>query len=163
MIVVSDTTPLISLLKLDLLDILQKMYSEVALPEAVYDELVANAAFQEEAQAIRDCSFLRKEAVRNRFAVRVLEAEMLLDRGESEALVLAEDLQADLLLVDERRARAIAKQLGIPIAGTMGVLLEAKRRGYVPLLRPLLDTLQECNIRLSPALIDEVLQLAGEA
>jgi len=163
MIIVSDTTPLISLLKLNLLDILQKMYNEVAVPEAVYGELVANAAFQEEAQVIRDCEFLRKEAVRNRFAVRVLEAEMLLDRGESEALVLAEDLQADLLLVDERRARAIAKQLGIPIAGTLGVLLEAKRTGYVPLLRPLLETLQECNIRLSPALIKEILQLAGEA
>ena len=54
MIVVSDTTPLISLLKLDLLDILQKMYGEVAVPEAVYDELVTNAAFREEAQAIRD-------------------------------------------------------------------------------------------------------------
>jgi len=136
MIVVSDTTPLISLLKLDLLDILQKMYSEVALPEAVYDELVTNAAFQKEAQAIRDCAFLRKEAVRNCFAVRVLEAEMLLDRGESEALVLAEDLQADLLLVDERRARTIAKQLGIPIAGTLGVLLEAKRRGLCAVAAP---------------------------
>ena len=162
MIVVSDTTPLICLLKLDLLVVLQKMYREVALPEAVFDELAANTVFQEEAQAIRGCAFLRKEAVRNRFAVRVLEAEMLLDRGESEALVLAEDLQADLLLVDERRARAIAKQRGIPISGTLGVLLEAKRRGYVPLLRPLLETLRECNIHLSPALIHEILRLAGE-
>ena len=72
-------------------------------------------------------------------------------------------MQADLLLVDERRARAIAKQLGFPIAGTLGVLLEAKHRGYVPLLRSLLETLQECNIRLSPALIEKILQLAGEA
>jgi predicted nucleic acid-binding protein len=158
MIVVSDTTPVISLLKLGRLDLLQTLYNEVVIPEAVYHELVDNPAFPEESAAVRCCPFLRRESVRNAFAVRVLETEMALDRGESEALVLCDDLQADLLLVDERKARSVAKQLGMQIVGTLGLLVEAKRLGLVPKLRPLLETLREHNIRISNALMEELLR-----
>ena len=73
MIVISDTTPVISLLKIDSLHILREMYGEIVIPEAVYSELIANPAFPDEIAAVKKCPFLRREAVKNQFAVRILE------------------------------------------------------------------------------------------
>jgi len=163
MIVISDATPVISLLKIGRLDILREMYGEIVIPEAVFCELTANPAFPEEAEAVKTCPFLRREAVKNRLAVRILESEAALDKGESEALVLAEDLNADLLLVDEKKARATAKQLGIRIVGTLGILVEAKRLGLVSQLRPLLEQLAASKIRISDALLEELSKLDAES
>jgi predicted nucleic acid-binding protein len=159
MIVVSDTTPVISLLKVGQLDVLRKMYGTVVIPAAVYHELVTNKAFPEEAEAVKRCEFIRQENVRNELAVKILEANANLDKGESEAIVLFEDLNADLLLIDERKARAVAQEMGITVTGTLGVLLEARRLGYVPRLRPLLEALIASNIRISETLFNEIVML----
>jgi predicted nucleic acid-binding protein len=159
MIVVSDTTPIISLVKVGQLDVLRKMYGVVVIPAAVYHELVTNKAFPDEAETIRNCEFIQQKSVRNELAVKILESNANLDKGESEAIVLVEDLNADLLLVDERKARAVAKEMGITITGTLGVLIEARRLGYVPELRPLLEMLIASNIRISNTLFNEIVKL----
>lgn len=85
-----------------------------------------------------------------------------LDQGESEAIVLAQELGATLL-IDERKARTIAAALGIPLTGTVGVLLEAKRSGIVSQIQPLLDNMLLAGVRLSTRLYDNALKLAGES
>jgi len=159
MIIVSDTTPVLSLLKIGQIDILRKMYDSIVIPESVYTELITNKAFPDEIAAIKNCDFIRQEAVKNELAVKILQSNMNLDKGESEAIVLFEDLKADLLLVDERKARLVAKEMGIAIAGTLGVLVEAQRIGYIDKLRPLLDGLIANNIRISESLYNEIAKI----
>ena len=84
------------------------------------------------------------------------------DRGEAEAIVLSAQMKADYLIIDERRARAIAQQYNIPLIGTIGVLLAAKRKGYVATVAPLLDDLLESGFRMSEQLYDLAKVRAGE-
>ena len=86
-----------------------------------------------------------------------------LDPGESEAIVLALDTQADLLLLDERKARAVAARLGVRFIGLLGVLLEAKRRGHILSVKPLLDSLiVKAGFWLGSQVYSRALREAGE-
>ena len=161
MIVVSDATPIISLAKIEMLDILGILYDEVLLPKAVYDEVCRNKTFADEAAAIKKCAFVQVKTVNMEQSVRLLRATGL-DSGESEAIVLADSLPDSLLLIDERKGRQIALNIGIQIIGTLGILLHAKRLGLVPHIKPLLDTLLKANIRISESLYHSVLEQAKE-
>ncbi len=86
-----------------------------------------------------------------------------LDRGEAEVIALAQELKADLVILDERLARRHARRLGLTLTGTLGVLLKAKERGLVPAVGPLIDQLRQGGIRLGDALVAETLRLAGES
>ena len=80
----------------------------------------------------------------------------------AEAIILAKELNADLLILDEKLARDYAKKLNVKITGTLGVLLKAKELGLVDTVRELLDILVKKGVWLSPKLIEKVLNLAGE-
>lgn len=108
MIVVSDTTPLISLLKTWRLDLLRTLFGEVHVPNAVFGELTQNPRFKDEAEQVRSCPFL-KVGMADEGRGRHADFEDT-DLGESEAIVLAESLGASLTLIDEIRARTIAKR-----------------------------------------------------
>lgn len=125
MIVVSDTTPLISLMKISLLDILQTLFEEIRIPEAVYEELTTNENFIDEAKQIQKSTFIKVVSVENPDVVKVLQQVSGLDLGESEAIAYADKAKADFLLMDEARGRRVAKSMGLPIMGTIGVLLAA--------------------------------------
>lgn len=125
MIVVSDTTPIISLLKIDQINLLQSLFGEVIVPRAVYDELTANVSFCDEAEIIKNCSFIIIADVTNREAVNLLRRATGLDLGESEAIIYTDETKANLLLMDEVKGRAVAKQMGLNVTGTIGILLEA--------------------------------------
>lgn len=130
MIVVSDTTPLISLLKIGRLDLLRTLFKEVHIPSAVFGELTQNPRFKDEAEQVRSCPFL-KVGKADEGRVRHIIEETGLDLGESEAIVLAESLGASLTLIDEIRARAVAKQRGLRITGTVGILDRAFRLNHI--------------------------------
>jgi predicted nucleic acid-binding protein len=160
-LVVSDTSPVRALNHLGLLHILQDLFTTVLIPPAVRDELL---------KPTRTCPvidisrvpFLRVQAPHD--AVRVSSFLAHLDPGEAEALVLALEVQAQVLLLDERKARRVAEGLGLTSIGTLGLLLEAKRQGLVPTVHPLLVRLRdELAFFLSDALLHNVLDLAGEA
>jgi len=85
-----------------------------------------------------------------------------LDRGESEAIVLATELPAKILILDERRARDIALQRNLSVTGTLGVLITAKQTGFVPAIKPLLDDLLAAGVYLDSRLIADALLLANE-
>ena len=126
MIVVADTTPLISLLKINRLDLLRNLFGEVYIPKAVFDELTVNPDFTDEAEIVRNCDFISIQNVNDR-EVSLFRRTTGLDLGESEALVLTDSIKADLILIDEIRARQIARTIGFNIMGTVGILRAASR------------------------------------
>jgi len=160
-IVISDATPIISLAKIEMLDILGKLYSGVFLPKAVIDEVCRNSKFAAEAEAIQKSDFIKVEAVRNEQSVKILRAAGL-DLGESEAIVLADMMPSSILLMDERKGRQIAFSMGIQVTGTLGILLQAKKLGAVKDIKPFLDELINENIRIGATLYNSILEQAGE-
>ena len=125
MIIVSDTTPIISLLKINRLDLLEKLFGEVLIPDAVYEELTTDKRFIDEAKRITKASYIKSVSVLDSEAVQILKMETGLDQGESEAIVLTNELKADILLMDEVKGRTVSKQMGITIMGTIGLLISA--------------------------------------
>ncbi len=85
-----------------------------------------------------------------------------LDRGEAEVIALAQERRADLVVIDERLGRRHAKRLGLPVTGTLGVLLKAKRMGFLSEVAPVIRAIRQQGIRLGDSLVAEVLALADE-
>lgn len=163
MIVISDTTPIISLLKANRLDLLRKLYGKVLIPNAVYKELTENITFAKEAKIIKDIDYLTVVAVENEKSVSVLRNVTGLDAGESEALIMYDEQKADLLLMDEHKGRSVAKQLNVRHIGTVGVLLLAYDKGMIQQdgVKSCLDTMLANNIRLDRKLCNVVMEHIG--
>ena len=163
MIVISDTTPIISLMKANRLDLLKKLYGKVLIPNAVYKELTENATFAKEAKMIKDIDYLTVVAGENKKSVSVLRNVTGLDAGESEALIMYDEQKADLLLMDEHKGRSVAKQLNVRHIGTVGVLLLAYDKGVIQQddVKSCLDTMLANHIRLDRKLCNVVMEHIG--
>ena len=155
--VVSNTTPLISLVGVGLLDLLSAIYGEIWVPDAVYAEYQTGRVTHAGSPDLSTFAW---------FVVHptIPHPDVLtnLDAGEAAALTLALHSLAQLVLLDEQRARREAKRLGLPIAGSLTVLLEAKRRGLLPLVGPIIDQMIAQGRRIGADLKAHVLTLAGE-
>lgn len=161
MIVVSDTTPLIGLASIQQFNLLAKLFGEIHIPQAVYDEAyvterVAGGVKYE----VPVVDWINVAIVKDRLAVEVLLDE--LDLGEAETIVLAREMRADWVLMDERKGRRKLDQFGVKKIGTLGILLKAKRLGLLPTIRPFVETLHQQGFSLSQLVIDEVLRQADE-
>ena len=154
MIVVSDTTPIISLMKAGLLELLQKLFGVVYIPTAVYRELTDNEVFSEEARTVKECEFLYVEEVENGKSVAILRNFTGLDAGESEAIILADEKHSDVLLMDEHKGRQVAKKLDITITGTIGILTQAFNEGMLTRddVEECIEQLKESGLRISEKL-----------
>lgn len=155
--VVSNTTPLISLAEVGLLDVLQALYPHVWIPPAVFDEYQAGIPAHPQRPALTGFPWISIHPAPDDPAVPTT-----LDPGEAEAIALARAVSARLVLIDERRGRAAAKRLGLPVSGSLGVLLEAKSERLIPHVRPYLDQMIAQGRRISPQLRAQALSLAGE-
>ncbi len=161
MILVSNASPLIALARIGQLDLLRQLYNDLMIPEAVWREVVVEGANQPGAEAVSSAAWIVAHAVTNRPLVQALRQE--LDAGEAEAIALAMERGTALLLMDERLGRDTARHLGIPYTGVLGVLVEAKHKGLVPAIKPLMDALRDlADFRISEALYQRVLQDEGE-
>ena len=160
MIVVSDTTPLISLLKVNRLDLLERLFSTVHIPQGVFDELNAKQEFVREAEQIRSCAFIHIHEV-NAQAVKLLQRATHLDLGESEAIVLADTLGADLTILDDGNARRVAMLEGMNITGTVGVLGKAYTKGFLTAdeLRRCVEVLRTSKRYISESLLNRLLAM----
>lgn len=161
MIVVSNTSPLINLALIGQLNLLQQLYDQVVIPQAVYDEIVVAGAGQPGATEVETYDWIKVKQVSNQPMVTSLQVDV--DIGEAEAIVLAVELKPDLLLLDERKGRLVASRLGIKFTGILGILIEAKRRGLITEVKPLMDVLiEQIGFRVSINLYQHVLQVAHE-
>jgi len=133
MIVVSDTSPLTALLTVGQAEILARLFGEVVIPQAVQTELRRSHPTLPDWLRVR---LLSNGERADRYAQSV-------DRGEAEAIALAEELHADHLLIDERKGRRLAQQQGVPVVGLLGVVLMAKRAGLIASARILLNRLDQ--------------------
>jgi predicted nucleic acid-binding protein len=158
-VVVANTTPLIALAWLARLDLLPTLFGRVHIPQAVHDEIHHNPAAIGVAE-LSEAPWLVVVPVSNALAVALLSDQ--LDAGESEAIVLAHEMEAGLLLMDERRGRRRAVQSGLTVSGTLGILITAHQRGLIGPLRPLLDRLRELPFHMSETLYADVLHRVGE-
>lgn len=153
MIVVSDTSPLTSLLTVGEAELLVRLFGEVRIPEAVEAELRRSHPSLP--------AWLRIQPVRDAAKARLYMQSV--DRGEAEAIALAEELHADHLLMDERKGRRLAQQRGLVVVGLLGVVLMAKRRALIPSARGLLQQLDEkAGVYLGNELLESALKTVGE-
>ncbi len=162
--VISDSSPLIYLSKLERFDLLRSLYGSLVVPKAVWDEIVLGGTGLPEAENLRrakDQGWVRIESagpIPAAAATRLLT----LDPGEVEAICLALQLRL-ILLIDEADGRAAAEALGVEVTGTVGVLARAKRHGILPTLRGELDRLRaETSFRISWDLYRAALESVGE-
>lgn len=155
--VVSDTSPVMNLHRIGYLHLLGSLCGMISIPEAVHQEWLASG----ELEGISLPVWITIEAVEDRSMVTSIMAD--LHPGEAEAIALAVASEADLLLIDERRARRMAHHLGLRVVGLLGILLMAKQSGKLPAVKPLLDALlSQAGFWVSQPLYDRVLQEAGE-
>lgn len=158
MIVVSDTSPVTNLLQIGDLDLLKRLFGEIVIPEEVYAELCEiedHAAIPSKIEWIK--------IVNPTDPTIKIELSKKLDKGEAEAIALAIELQADYLLMDETKGRAIAENYNIKVTGILGILLQAKQKGFIAEVKPHLQKLvNEAGFWLNPKLIEKILELAKE-
>lgn len=164
MIIVSDTSPITNLAAIAHLNLLQQLYNRLVIPTAVYNEMVGVEPQVPGAVEVQTLPWIQIQAVVDYQRVtRIQETQENIDVGEAEAIVLAIELNADLLLIDERRGRAIARNYGLNLTGLLGVLLQAKQSRLIPAVKPLMDRLiEEADFRVSNQLYATVLRLASE-
>lgn len=160
MIVVSDTTPISELAKISRLTLLRDVYQRVIIPQEVYDEVMAGPGAI--TAAIQAATWIDVVTVRDSHEVLAVHAATRLGLGECAALVLAEELGAQRLLMDDRAGRSEARARGLSVTGTIGTLLVAKQRGIIPSVKDVLDDLKAQGTRIGEQLYREALAAANE-
>lgn len=155
---VSNTTPIISLLKIGKLQILKDLYGEIFVPQEVFNEIEAGKN-KEYYTDLSKIEWIKVEKIQN---PKSLSYFLDLDKGEAEAIVLATELDADLIILDESLGRFHAKHAGVKITGTIGILLKAKQLGYINEIKTLLLELREKTVWLSDKFVEEILLIANE-
>jgi uncharacterized protein len=161
MIIVSNTSPISNLIFIGEIALLQQIYPKVFIPPAVHLELMRLPILQPIVIDLLNIGWLEIQTPTNLQLVDTLNQK--LDPGEAEAIALALELSVDWLLIDERLGREVATGYGIKLRGLMGILINAKQQGIVPVIKPILDRLiNQAGFRVSPALYARTLQEVGE-
>ena len=156
--IISNTTPIISLLKIGKLNLLKELYEKVIVPTAVYIE-IENGREKPYYQDLTQIDWVEIQEIRNPDS----RAYFLdLDDGEAEVLILAKEQNVDLVIMDEIMGRRYAKQLGFNLTGTIGILLKSKENGLIESIKDLLTELTKKGTWLSPKLISTAIKLSNE-
>jgi len=148
-IVISDTSTLILFHKIDKFDLLRKVYRKLITSPEIAKEFGENLPEWIVIQSVSDKKYQE-----------FLETQ--LDRGEASAIALAKEMNDPLLLLDDLKARKLARRLNLKITGTLGVINKAKQLGIIDKVKPIIDKLLETNFRISEKIITEILELNGE-
>jgi predicted nucleic acid-binding protein len=160
MIVVSNTTPILSLYKIERLGLLRSLFDQVMVPRAVYNEVAILGKGKRGHDALDMAEYIIVKDMQNTLAADLLRSQ--LDYGEAEAIVLAKELGADLLILDEKKARKVAQANRMPVIGTIGVLQAAKDKGLIPDIRTQLDGLIANGIWIDSVLYQSVIRSNNE-
>ena len=128
-IIVLNTTPIISLCHIGKLDLLKKLYGTVIIPKAVYDEICVKSDSIAKLELEKSLDWIKIIEIKNNTAKELYKSQ--LHDGEVEVMILAKELGASLLVIDDNNAKKHAKNLEFNVTGTLGVLLVAKEKGYI--------------------------------
>ena len=159
--VISNSGPLITLATIGKLDLPRALFDRILIPQAVYDEVVVYGEGEPGSREVAEAEWIGTLQVEDRLAVDLLRET--LDAGESEAIILAQELNAEYVLLDEALARRRARLIGLRMTGTLGILLMAEEAGLIPAVKPILDELSQTEFRMGDRLYQDVLAKAGEA
>lgn len=158
MLVVADSSALVALSICDCLQLLDSLFGEVTVPQAVYDEVcIAN---KPESQALK--AYLSGKVSKDKPSITIQKSAGL-GKGELASMALYKHLAADMLLVDDACAKKVAYLNNLEVMGSLGVLLLAKKQGLIGSVQPLLNRLRNSDIYVSDQLLDQVLIIAGES
>ena len=161
MIVVADTSVVVNLCCVGQGDLLRRLFREVVIPPVVAVEFARLASSVPRFAGLTLPQGIRQQAATTLPAM--LRSALGLDPGETAALALAFEIHADAVLLDERRGREVASQLGLRTIGILGLLLQSKSAGLLPAVRPILDDLLlEAGFWVAEPLRQQLLNLAGE-
>ncbi|MBN8562550.1 MAG: DUF3368 domain-containing protein [Leptolyngbya sp. UWPOB_LEPTO1] len=161
MLIVSNTSPLSNLAIIGELSLLQSVYPKILIPSIVEAELMRLPEIQPIISNQIASGWLEVQVPTDLQLLQALSQS--LDPGEAAAIALAIELNADRLLIDEKLGRRIASEYGLKIRGIVGVLVNAKTKGLVPAVQPILDRLiEQAGFRISQSLYDRILQESGE-
>lgn len=155
--VIVNSTPVIGLANIGKLDVLRQMYGTITIPQAVFDE-IKSPSVQRQVNANRD--WIRVEQINDASQKQMYRAK--LHAGEVEVMILAQEKKADLVILDDNAAKKTAKFLGLRVIGTLGILVLAKKGGYIKEVSPVLDALKRDGFFVSDDLCDLVLRQADE-
>jgi len=156
--IVADSSPLIAFAILNQLNLLSRIFSEIFIPQTVYDEV--SKWSKPHSQKLKKFSKNKVQTIQNQIAVQLLRKDV--DLGEAEAIVLALESNIENILIDDTKARKIAQAQGLLPIGSIGVLLQAKKSGLIEIVKPSLDKLIANRIRIRKTLYNKALDLAGE-
>jgi len=159
MIIVSDSGPIISFARAGYLKLLGQLFQEIIIPEAVYEEIAIIGIGRAGAKEVISGEWIKTKRTKNRLKVKQLPA--MLGLGEREAIILAQELNATLL-IDDRKAREVAEENGINCFGSLRILKEAKDRKLIDAIKPVGDELIVTGLRIDSSLYQRFLQEVGE-
>ncbi len=155
--VIVNSTPIIGLADIGRLDLLRQVYGGIVIPQAVYDEIISPNVKK---QVEESRSWITVEQIRDDSQKRMYRAR--LHAGEVEVMILAQEQNAELVILDDNAAKKTAKFLGLNVTGTLGVLLRAKREGYIEAVAPLMEALARDHFFIDEKVRNMVLKQAGE-
>lgn len=158
--VVSNSSTLIALARINHLDILEKVVKKLIIPPAVYDDIVIKGAGRPGSAEIRQAKWIEKRNVSDQEMVMRLNS--ILGLGESEAIALAKEIKADLIILDDDKARKVALSEGLRLSGLLAFLVQAKEKGIIERVKPLMDGLKLKGFFISENLYQDTIQKAGE-
>ena len=157
MIVVSDTSPISSLLQIGQIELLRHLYTTVTIPVEVNREL---SVLPEQTAALQKLDWIIVAKATQVTLVNELRQQV--DPGEAEAIALALELNAHALIIDERRGRELARAYGVERVGVLGILVQAKQKGYLERVTPEIHKLQAIGFRMHDRLIDRIRKEVNE-
>ncbi len=161
MIIVSNTTPLIGMASVGRFDLLRQLFRKIHIVEAVHEEIFVSVKKTDRIRyKVPEVSWIETVKVNDRVSVnRLLEN---LDSGEAETIVLASEIRADWILMDEKKGRRKLMELGLNKIGTLGILLKAKQEGILSEIKPDIEKLCHQGFSISERVISTVLKQAKE-
>jgi predicted nucleic acid-binding protein len=159
--VVCDASTLIALARIGQLDILRQVGAQVVIPTAVYEEVMVKGAGKPGSDEMRQASWVDTHEVSGREVVA--QFHTVLGAGESEAIALAKEIDADLIILDDEDARETAIAEGLNVVGLLAFLVLTKEEGIIHQVRPLLDALRHQGFFISDDLYHHILQKADES
>lgn len=157
--VVVNSTPLIILGNIDGLKILQELYGEIIIPRAVFEE-VTSKDDNAKLNLSQNLSWIKVLEVQDKSNRKMYQAK--LHDGEVEVMMLANEISADLLIIDDNAAKKTAKFLGFTVTGTLGVILKAKSEGIIQQVKPIVDEMLRQGFYISPKIIETVIKTVKE-